>query len=104
MKIEEYIDVHCVAGNNKVGIQVPIQAINNLILKIIVLILTMITGSTLLYQALMSLMFYAVQCTRPTVYDWCTSLLANMKSQLTECKHGSKINFGFASILRSFFF
>jgi hypothetical protein len=49
-------------------------------------------------------MFYAVQCTRPRVYDWCTSLLENMKSQLIECKQGSKRNFGFASILCSFFF
>jgi hypothetical protein len=49
-------------------------------------------------------MFYAVECLRPIVYDWCTSLLANMKSQLTECKHGNKMNFMFASILCIFFF
>jgi hypothetical protein len=49
-------------------------------------------------------MFYALECARPIVYDWCTSLLANMKIQLTECKQGSKRNFGFASILCSLFF
>jgi hypothetical protein len=49
-------------------------------------------------------MFYVVQCARPIVYDWCTSLLGNMKSQFTECKKGGKINFGFASILCSFIF
>jgi hypothetical protein len=38
------------------------------------------------------------------VYDWCTSLLANMKSQLTDCKLGRKRNFRFVSILCSFFF
>jgi hypothetical protein len=38
------------------------------------------------------------------VYDWCNSLLANMKSQLTECKQGDKRNFGLASILCRFFF
>jgi hypothetical protein len=38
------------------------------------------------------------------VYDWCTSLLANMKIQLTDCKQGRKRNFGFTSILCSFFF
>jgi hypothetical protein len=104
MKIEEYIDAHCVAGTPKVGSQLPIRAINNLSLKIIVLVLTRITGSASLHQASRPLMFYAVQCMRPTVYDWCTSLLENMKSQLTECKQGSKRNFGFASILCSFFF
>jgi hypothetical protein len=49
-------------------------------------------------------MFYSVECLRPTVYDWCTLLLDNMKSQLTECKQGDKRNFEFASILCSFFF
>jgi hypothetical protein len=86
MKIEEYIDTHCVVGTPKVGSQVPIQAINNLSLNIIVLVLTRITGSASLHQASRSLMFYEVQCTRPIVYDWCTSLLENMKSQLIECK------------------
>jgi hypothetical protein len=49
-------------------------------------------------------MFYSVECLQPTVYDWCTSLLANMKSQLTDHKQGRKRKFGFASILCGFFF
>jgi hypothetical protein len=44
MKIEEYINTHCVAGTPKVGSQLPIRAINNLILKIVVLVLTNITS------------------------------------------------------------
>jgi hypothetical protein len=40
MKIEEYIATHCIAGTEKVGSQLPIRAINNLSLKIVVLILT----------------------------------------------------------------
>jgi hypothetical protein len=84
MEIEEYIDAHCVAGTLKVGSQLPIRAINNLILKIVVLMLTRITGSASLHQALILIMFYVVEFLGPTGYDWCTSLLANMKSQLTE--------------------
>jgi hypothetical protein len=38
------------------------------------------------------------------VYDWYTSLLTNMKIQLTECKQGRKRNFVFVFILCSFFF
>jgi hypothetical protein len=60
MKIEEYIDTHCVAGTPKVGSQIPIRAINNLILKIIVLVFTRITVSVSLHQASRSFMFYAV--------------------------------------------
>jgi hypothetical protein len=104
MNIEEYIDTHYIEGTPKVGSQVPIWAISNLSLKIIVLVLTRIIGSALLHQALRPFMFYTVECARPTVYDWCTSLLTNMKGQLTECKQGSKRNFGFASILCNLFF
>jgi hypothetical protein len=67
-------------------------------------VLTEITGSTSLHQASSSLMFYVVECLRPTIYGWCTSLLGNMKRQLTECKLGRKRNFWFSSILCIFFF
>jgi hypothetical protein len=43
MKIKEYIATHCIAGIEKVGIQIPIRAINNISLNIVVLIFTWIT-------------------------------------------------------------
>jgi hypothetical protein len=104
MNIEEYIDAHCVVGTPKVGSQVLIREISNVILKIIVLVLTKIIGLASFHQASRPLMFYAVECARPIVYDWCTSLLANMKGQLIEFKQGSKRNFGSSSILCKFFF
>jgi hypothetical protein len=69
MKIKEYIDAHCVVGTPKVESQIPIWAINNLGLKIIMLVLTKITCSASLHQASRLLMFYAIECARPTVYD-----------------------------------
>jgi hypothetical protein len=62
MNIEDYIATHCIAGTEKVGIQLPIRAINNLSLKIVVLVLTWITGSASLHQASRPLMFYSVEC------------------------------------------
>jgi len=44
-----------------------------------------------------------VECLRPIIYDWCTSLLANMKIQMTDCKQGRMRNFIFSSIYCSFF-
>ena len=49
-------------------------------------------------------MFYTVECMRPIVYDWSTVLLSNMKHQLSDCKMGRVRNFGFSSILSTFFF
>jgi Ni,Fe-hydrogenase I cytochrome b subunit len=84
MKIEEYIDVHYVAGTQKVENPLPIRAIKNISLNIVVLILNRIIGSTSLHHALRILILYFVECLRPIVYDWCTSLMDNMKGQLTE--------------------
>jgi hypothetical protein len=104
MNIEDYIATHFITGTEKVGSQLSIKVINNLSLKIVVLVLTQITGSASLHQASRPLMFYSLDFLQPTVYDWCTSLLANMKSQRTDYKLGTKRNFGSTSILCSFFF
>jgi hypothetical protein len=42
MNMEEYIPTHCVAGIEKLGSQLPIMEIKNLILNIVVLVLTQI--------------------------------------------------------------
>jgi hypothetical protein len=49
MTMEEYIFTHCIAGKDKVGIQLPIRVIENLSLKIVVLVLTPISGSSSLH-------------------------------------------------------
>jgi hypothetical protein len=41
MKIEDYIDSHCIAWIKKVKSQLPVREINNISLKIVVLILTL---------------------------------------------------------------
>jgi hypothetical protein len=104
MTMEEYISTHYVARTDKVGSQLPIRAIKNLSLKIVILVLTKILGPISLHQASRPLMFYVLECLRPTVYDWCTSLLANMKIRLMDYKQGKMRNFIFASILCIFSF
>jgi hypothetical protein len=86
--MEEYIFTHCVAYTNKVGSQLPIRLIENPSLKIVMLVLTWIFGSTSLHLASNALMFYVVECLRPTIYDSYNSLLDNMKSHLMDCKQG----------------
>ena len=88
----------------KVVSQVPTNDIQVLGLNSILLTLGRIAGLASLHQASRPLMFYAVECMRPTIYDWSTTLLSNMKHQLGECKAGRVRNFGFSSILSMFFF
>ena len=104
LTINEYIAVYFYPDTDKVGSQVPTNAIQVLGLKAIVLTLGSIAGLASLHQASRPLMFYTMEYMRPTIYDWSTTLLSNMKHQLSECKAGRVQNFGFSSILSMFFF
>ena len=104
LTIDEYIAVYYYLNAEKVGSQIPTNSIQVLGLKAILLTLGRIAGLASLHQASRPLMFYEVECMRPTVYDWSTTLLSNMKHQLSECNMGRVWNFGFSSILSTFFF
>ena len=105
LNIDEYIVVYCFLDTEKVGSQIQTNSIQVLGLKAILLALGRIAGLASLYQASQPLMFYAVECMRPTMYQWSTVLLSNMKQQLSDCKMGWVQNFRFGrSILSTFFF
>ena len=104
LTIDEYIVVYCYPDMEKVGSQIPPNSIQVLGLNAILLTLGRIAGLASLHQASWPLMFYVVECMRPMVYDWSTTLLSNMKHQLSECKMGRVRNFSFNSILSMFFF
>lgn len=80
LTIEDYIATYCEVDIVKVGSQVPIKNIEYLILKSILYTMTHIVGSTSLHQASRSQMQYAIECLKPTVFDWSTTMLNCMKT------------------------
>ena len=88
LTIDEYIAVYYFMDTKKVGSQILTNSVQVLGLKAILLALDSIAGLASLHHALWPLMFYVVECMRPTVYDWSTALLSNMKQQLSDCKMG----------------
>jgi hypothetical protein len=83
---------------------VPIHKISNLSLKVIVLLIGKITGSAALHKASWAHMHCEVQCLNARIFDWSTTMLDCMKRQLTECRIRENQNFGFGTVLCSFFF
>ena len=69
LTIDEYITVYCFLDTKKVGSQIPTKSIHVLGLKAILLALSRIAGLASLHQASWPLMFDAVKCMRPMVYD-----------------------------------
>jgi hypothetical protein len=77
--IAKLIRLHCEAGIDKVGSQVPIHKITNLSLKVIVLLIGHIIGSMALHQASWVHMNFVVQCLNARVFDWSTTMMDCMK-------------------------
>ena len=67
LTINEYIAMYCYSDTKKVRIHIPTKSIQVLGLKAILLTLGKIAGLASLHQALWPLMFYAMECMRPTV-------------------------------------
>jgi hypothetical protein len=70
----------------KVGSQVSIHKITSLSLRVILLLIGWITGSTTLHQASQAHMHCAIQCLEAHIFYWSTTMLMCMKRQLTECR------------------
>jgi hypothetical protein len=102
--ISELIGLYCEAGTERSSSQVPISKITDLLLQAIVLLIGWMTGSAALHQASRAQMNCAVQCLNAQIFDWSTTLLDCMKRQLTDCRLRTQRNFGFRTILCSFFF
>jgi hypothetical protein len=102
--IAELIGLYCVVDTDYASMQVPISQITNLSLQAIVLLIGRITGFAALHQASRAQMNCAIQCLNAKVFDWSTTLLECMKRQLIDFHLWTHRNFGFETILCSFFF
>lgn len=103
LSVEDYVRIYYPGNPEKVGSHIPIKYVESLSLRILLFTIARVNGSTTLHQALRVSMSLAVDCLT-TVFDWCTPLLANMKKQLTSIQNIQTKNFGYETILCSFFF
>lgn len=104
LTIQEYIATYYEAGTQKVALQIPIAHIEKLAPHSIAYCLVKVSGTASQCVISHPLFCYALECTQLTVFDWCTGLLAFACTQLTTCKRGRQKNFGYGSLIGSFFF
>ena len=82
----------------------PISKITDLSLQVIVFLIGWITGFAALHQAYYAQMNYVFLCLNAQVFYWTTTFLECMKRQLIDFHLWTHRNFGFGTILCSFFF
>lgn len=103
LTVDDYVHVYCVEGSQKVGTQIAIKDLSELHMKILLFTISKVAGSTSLHQALRTQMSIVVEFL-VHLFDWCTTLLTNMKKQLTSIWKDKTKHFGYGTILMTFFF
>jgi hypothetical protein len=103
-RVSELIAEYCVAGTSQATSSVPVGSIISPVLQTILSMIGRITGSAIVHQATRAQMNCTIQCMNAQIFDWSTTLLEVMKRQLTDCRQRTHRNFGFGTILCSFFF
>ena len=82
----ELIDWHGVPGTGTSGKKIPIKAVTNRDLQIVLFTMQRVARSQGVHQASKAHMLYALEAMAPTVFNWAEALLPMFKDQLTKCR------------------
>ena len=74
------MSTHYSVESKKIGSYIPIENITYLMIKIIVLTMVKVVGSTSPQLDSQTQMYYVIECMWATIYDWCPPLLGNLMS------------------------
>jgi hypothetical protein len=101
--MDYYVAHHCIPGTEKHSGKVSIKDVQDFPLRAILYTITQMEGSETPHMALQIHFQYAIESMEPQVFNWYKRLLKNMKKQLTKCRTDRLKQFGYGSILVSFF-
>jgi hypothetical protein len=101
--MSEYCNQYCVPEAERKKGKVAIWGVQDLTLRTILFTIARMAGSSAPHMALQSYFQYAIECTEPRVFNWADVVLRSIKRQLTKCRRGDLKQFGYGSLLVSFF-
>ena len=104
LSVQNSVEIFCTPGTQRRGTNVPIEDIQDFTLQVLASTIVRLAGSTSLHLATRNQMRVAVDYFRGALYDWCSGVTPIMRRQLSDCKRGRHKNFGYASIMVTFFF
>jgi hypothetical protein len=103
LPMSEYCRIHCVPEAERKKGKVAIWGVTDLTLRTILFTIARMAGNFAPHMALQSYFQYAIECTEPRVFNWADVVLCSIKRQLTKCRRGNLKQFGYGSLLVSFF-
>jgi hypothetical protein len=103
LKMSEYCRQYCVPEDERWDRKVAIWGVTDITLRTILFTIAQMAGSAAPHMALQIYFQYALECVKPRVFNWANAVLRNLKKQLTKCRRGNLKQFGYGSLLVSFF-
>ena len=83
--------------------KVDIVTIPDLVLRVILFTITRTAGVQAPHEASKNHLLLATECLQPTLFEWAMAVTTNIKRKLTKCKRDGNKQFGYGSIVVSFF-
>jgi hypothetical protein len=103
LPMSEYCRLHCVPEAERKKGKVAIWGVRYLTLHTILFTIARMVGSSTPHMAPQSYFQYAIECTKPRVFNWTDAMLRSVTRQLTKCRRGNLKKFGYGYFLVSFF-
>jgi hypothetical protein len=103
LKMSEYCNQYCVLEAERKKGKVVIWGVQDLTLRTILFTIARMVGSSAPHMEIQSYFQYIIECTEPRVFNWADAVLRSIKKQLTKCRGGELKQFGYGSLLVSFF-
>jgi hypothetical protein len=88
LKMSEYCNQYCVPEAERKKGKVAIWRVTDLTLCTILFTIARMAGISAPHMALQSYFQYAIECTKPRVFNWADAVLRSIKRQLTKCRRG----------------
>jgi hypothetical protein len=103
LPMSEYLCRYCDPEAERCKGKFAIRGVQDLPLRTIIFTIARMAGSEYPHMALQSYFQYVVECMEPRVFNWRDRVIRSMKTQMTKCEKGDLKQFGYGSILVSFF-
>jgi hypothetical protein len=103
MKMSEYCHEYCIPEAERQKGKVAIWGVTDITLRTVLFTIAQMAGSAAPHMALQSYFQYDLECLEPQVFNWADAVLRNLKKQLTKSRRGDLKQFGYGSLLVSFF-
>jgi len=101
--IYSLLAAHCPKALKCKSGKIEISNVRDLTLRVLLLTINRVVRSQVEHETNNLKFLYFIDCTTPTIFNWAEAMKMNIKCQLSKAKVGNQKQFGFGSVVVTFF-